>query len=155
MNKSSTDKKLFSETETDNGDGNIMKTIKDILGYNLHTSQMAFDHDGTEIVFINDLFIGVRKIYVNGELVVRKTSLVLGYFSESMFTHEGKQFLLIQRTTSCLTFAQKVQLYVDGKKTDEKTDGFYSALGWKQQLHAVLGPLLLGGIVGFTLSSIL
>jgi len=127
-----------------------MNSIQKLLGYQYYIWRVVFEHEGAEIVFINDFALGGRvRIYLDGELLHSSWSAVLGYYSDSTISHNGVCYRFIQRTTNCLTMAQEVTLYKDGVEIGRKVDEFWSAFSWKQLLHALMVPFALGGVVGF------
>ncbi len=131
-----------------------MSKFKDIIGYDLHTSKVAFTHDGVEIAFIHDFFMIRRRVYVDGEQVFSRFSQCLGFFTDTEFNYRGNHFRLITRTRNYLSMRQDVTLWVDGHEVGRKTDRFYAALSLSKKFHAVLGPMLLGLVVGIFVGSI-
>ncbi|GAA6139196.1 hypothetical protein NBRC116583_29430 [Arenicella sp. 4NH20-0111] len=123
-------------------------TFKEFIGYDLHISRVAFEHEGTEIVFIHDFFILKRRIYIDGEQVFSRHSNCLGFLTDSDFSYLGNHYRVITRTLNFLSMKQDVTVWVNGVEAGRKIDPFYAALALKQKFHAAFGALGLGAVVG-------
>lgn len=127
-----------------------MMTFKEFIGYDLHISRVAFECNGTEIVFIHDFFILKRRIYIDGEQVFSRHSNCFGFMTDADFSYLGNHYRIITRTLNFLSMKQDVTVWVNGSEAGRKKDPFYSALSIKQKFHAAFGALGLGAIVGIT-----
>jgi len=58
--------KASNNSQQDSVYANTVKSIKDLIGYDYYTSRVVFEHDGNEIVFVNDGMISRVKLYING-----------------------------------------------------------------------------------------
>ncbi len=125
-----------------------MINFKELIGYDLHVSRVAFDVDGIEIVMIHDFCLLKRRIYINGEQVFSRHSQCLGFFTDAEFNYEGHHYRIITRTRNILSMQQDVTVWIDGREVGRKTDPFYAGLSLKKKFHAVLGMTGFGVVVG-------
>jgi len=125
-----------------------MISFKQLIGYDLHISKVAFESDGIEIVLIHDFCLLKRRIYINGEQVFSRHSQCLGFFTDADFSYDGHHYRVITRTVNIVSFRQDVTVWVDGHEVGRKTDPFYAALTLTQKLHAVFGMASFGFVVG-------
>ena len=127
----------------------LMKTLKQLLGYEYHVTSLAFELEDTELVFINNFLLGGQiRVYLDGELVLTRWTWALGWSSDSEFSHNGIPYRIFQKTTNWFTCAQEVTVYQNGVEVGRKVDGYLADLNWKQLLHAMIVPFIFGGIIG-------
>ncbi len=131
-----------------------MSFFKELIGYDLHTSRMVFNHDGVEVVFIHDFFLLKRRIYIDGELIFNRHSPWLGFITDTEFEYKGRAFRIVTRVLNFLTLKQDVTVWVDGTQIGRKIDPFYVALSTPKKLHAILGLIGFGLVVGVMASSL-
>jgi len=134
---------------------NTMKTLKELIGYDYCTSRIAFDNEGTEIVFVNESLIGRVQVYIDGELVVSRYPFGSEFTFDTKFEHNERKYRIISRTINWLTGAQEITLYVDGQEKAVKLDHRLAALNWKQQLHLVVAMAAIGIVVGTLVKAII
>lgn len=131
-----------------------MITFKELIGYDLHTSRVAFEHEGLEIVFIQDFIIFKRRIYVNGELVFNRFSPWLGLITHAEFDFQGHQYRFLTRTTNFACMSQDVTVWVDGHQAGRKQDPVYAGLPIRKLMHAIIGPLIFGMTLGMFVETV-
>lgn len=131
-----------------------MSVFKELIGYDLHTSRMVFNYDGIEIVFIHDFCLLKRRVYVNGELVFNRYSHWMGLITDAEFEYQGRAIRIITRVLNFLTMKQDVTVWVDGRQAGRKIDRFYAALSTVKKIHAVLGMVGFGVVVGLMASGL-
>lgn len=132
----------------------LLNYFKELIGYELHTSRIAFDFEGVEIVFIHDFFILKRRVYINGEPVFSRYTFSLGFFSDSEIDYQGQRFRIITKTKNLLSMEQDVTVWVNGVQAGRKFDRLYGAMPLGKRVHAALGILIFGMILGWTSSSL-
>jgi hypothetical protein len=145
---------LNNDSDSQNTFSSTMKTFKELIGYEYSTSRIAFNSDGTEVVFVNESLISRVQIYINGELTSSHYHLCSDFSSFTQFEHNGHKYRLINRTVNWITMAQEVTLYVDGQELATKIDPRLAALTWKQRLHFVVAMAGLGLAIGLLISAL-
>lgn len=146
-----------SSTLNENDDAliNTMKSIRELIGYDLHNSRVVFEHDGNEVVFIHNLLSCVRRVYINGEEVFNRFSLTSCFASNTEIEWQGVRYRLFTRMLNLASMAQDVTLLVDGAEVGRQTDPMYGAMRGRQMAHAMVGPCVIGFAIGSGLSWIL
>jgi hypothetical protein len=127
---------------------NMMRFIKDLIGYEYYTSRAAFDHNGTEVVLVNEGLISRISIYVDGEHELSRFTCASTIKSSTYFNHNDNDYRV---TTSCRGWFQSAQimtLYVNDVEVDKKIDQALAGLNWQQRIHVLLGATLLGALIG-------
>jgi len=138
MTKSNIENSLMSNT---------IETFKNIVGYDLFSFRVVFEHEGDEIVFINEGWIGRVRIYLNGRLAYSGWDWSGMASSEGWFLHEGKTYKIVSKVSNLLTFAQRLTLSIDGEEVTSKTDAFFGKLTMKEVGHLVLGSAFIGFLI--------
>ena len=138
MNKSDTRYPLLSNT---------LETVKNLIAYDLSSSRVVFEHEGDEIVFINESWIGRIRIYLNGDLAYRGADWTGMIRSSGWFLHKGKTYRITTTLANLITFAQSLTLSVDGSVVDTKEDAFYGKLSVKEVGRLMFGCALIGFLI--------
>ncbi len=125
-----------------------MQWFKDLIGYDYYTSRVVFEHGNNEIAFVNEGMISRIKIYVNGELIVKRYPLVSDVMTDTDFGFEGVHYRIKSQCTNWLSMSQRVLLFAAGELVQEKSDPRLSSLSWLQLGHCILGAIGLGVVIG-------
>ena len=134
---------------------NTMDSLKKLVGYDYYTSRAVFEHEGHEIVFINDGMIGRVKLYINGDEVTSYWPLASDFSTAVSCHYQGHHYSVKSRLTNFISMAQKITLEVDGDTIESKHDPRLAALSLKQWAHLFGGFVLMGAAVGGVLSVII
>ena len=143
------------ESTSNNDDGlfiNTMKSIKDLIAYDYYTSRAVFEHEGNEIVFINNGMIGRVKLYINGEELASRWALISDCSASISCRYDNHTYEVKSRINNLVTMAQKITLLVDKHGVDHKVDPRLAALDPKQLAHFFGGMVVLGIGIGLVLS---
>jgi len=132
--------------------GNTMQTIKHLIGYQYYTTRAVFEHNGNEIVYLNDGFISRVKLYINGTNEATGWSMWSDIVASVSCRYDEHSYQVKSKMTNLITMAQKVTLLVDGKEVESKIDHRLAALSPKQLAHCFAGMVGLGLVIGGILS---
>jgi len=126
---------------------NSIESFKKLIGYELSTCRVVFNHKGNEIVFVNEVWLGLIRIYLNGDLAYRGLDWTVMTNSSGWFLHNGKTYKIRSTVSNLLTFAQRLSLTIDGEEVDSKTDDFYGKLSVKEFAHLMGGVAMVGALL--------
>lgn len=151
MTNSTTSNTTISTTlsDSDTDDISTMQSLNELLGFHYYETRAVFNVDGKEIVYINPNFLGRASIYLDGELIHKCWTWLPGVISDITVEHENHEYRVFSRIRNWVTMSQKITLIVDDSKAQSKFNPVLGDLrGWTL-VHALIGPFLLGGMVGF------
>lgn len=131
---------------------NTMDSLKKLVGYDYYTSRAVFEHEGNEIVFINDGMIGRVKLYINGNEETSYWPFASDFTSTVSCRYGEHHYAVNSRITNLISMAQKITLTVDGSVIESKHDPRLAALSLKQWAHLFGGFILMGAVVGAIIS---
>lgn len=132
--------------------GNTMQTIKHLIGYEYYTTRAVFEHNGNEIVYLNDGFMSRVKLYINGTNEATSWALTSDIAASVSCRYDEHSYQVKSKITNLITMAQKVTLLVDGEEAASKVDPRLAALSPKQLAHFFAGMVGLGLVIGGILS---
>ena len=126
-----------------------MKTLNEITGFHYYTTRTVFEHEGNELVFVNESVLGFISIYINGKQVLRKWKVVSNFATDTTVNYEGVEYRFLSGIINWVTCGQRITLIVDDSKAQSKTDPVLSGLSGLQMAHALIAPFFVGMSVGF------
>jgi len=133
---------------------NTMKSIKELLAYDHFTSKAVFEHEGNEIVFINEGMVRSVKLYINGNEEASKWVLFSDCTASISSRYDEHSYSVKSQITNLITLAQKITFSVDGSETEVKFDPRLAAFDAKKLVHFFGVVMFLGGVVGLVASLI-
>jgi len=131
---------------------NTMQTIKKLIGYEYYTTRAVFEHNGNEIVYVNDGFMSRVKLYINGIDEATSWAMTSDLAASVSCRYTDHSYEVKSRITNLITMAQKVTLVVDGVEQTSKVDPRLAALSPKQLAHFFGGMVGMGLVLGGILS---
>lgn len=129
-----------------------MQSLYELLGLHYFKTRAVFDVDGKELVYMNDNFFGRVKIYLDGEEIYKGWTWFPGMMADVTAKHQGKEYRVFSRIINWVSYSQKITVIVDDSKAQSKIDPVLGGLDKLSVLHAVVGPFVLGGLLGFSVS---
>lgn len=151
-NSASTQSSANDNVNDESLTGNTMRTIKHLIGYEYYTTRAVFEHNGNEIVYLNDGFMSRVKLYINGTDEATSWAVMSDLAASVSCHYDEHSYQVKSRITNLITMAQKVTLLVDGEEVMSKTDPRLAALRPKQLAHFFAGMVGLGLVIGGILS---
>ncbi|RBP48905.1 hypothetical protein [Arenicella xantha] len=145
----------FNNDNNDNLFSSTMKSIGELLGYDLHTSRVVFEHEGNEVVLVHNMLSGIRRVYINGDEVFDHFSPISTFASNTEIVCNGVHYRIVTRVLNLATMSQDVTLIANGVVAGRTTAPVYGALRGRHFVHALFGLLVVGFSFGFAVSWIL
>jgi hypothetical protein len=126
---------------------NTIESFKSLIAYDLSSCRVVFEHEGDEIVFVNEAWLGRVRVYLNGDLAYQGWDWTLMIRSSGWFLHQGKTYKISSKVTNLISYSQQLTLSVDGQEVDTKLDDMYGKLSLKEIIHIVLGAGIVGVLI--------
>ena len=133
----------------DDDDKSTMQSLNELLGLHYYATRAVFNIDGKELVYINPNFFGRASIYLDGELIYKGWTWLPGMISDITVQHQEHEYRVFSRIRNWVTMSQKITLIVDDSKAQSKFNPVLGGLKGVTLVHALLGPFLFGGMIGF------
>lgn len=146
--------KSFSTTSDNSYDKTTMQTLNELIGAHYYKTRAVFDVEGKELVYVSDNIWGRVKLYLDGEQIFNGWSCLPGMFTDIVVNYEGVEYRVLSRIKNWLTYAQKITLIVNDSKAQSKIDPVLGGVRGLELLHALLTPVLMGLLVGGSLTFI-